>query len=77
MMDPASQPRKPIEVLLYLAGIPCLVEGVQAGKSRLWNRIRSSRTGTELPPELLGLKGWHEVRLRAEAEVRGGPSLML
>ncbi|MFN7971714.1 MAG: hypothetical protein U0166_05125 [Acidobacteriota bacterium] len=64
-----------MSVDVRLGGIPCRVEGFElagpGGVHRVWDRISSPRTGMLLPPELLGLPGWLDVELRAEAEYRG------
>lgn len=62
---------QPVTVLLTIGRVPCVVEGTTHGTGRAWYTIRSPRTGMELPPELLGLSGWLDVELRAEAAYRG------
>lgn len=69
-----------VEVALDLGGIPCLVTGLELpdsklperrGIRRLWHTIRGRKSGMFFAPEWLGLKGWLDVELRAEAEYRG------
>lgn len=70
-----------MEVEVILAGIPCVVSGVEIrdeqaaptrnGIRRLWHTIRGARSGMFFAPEWLGLRGWLDVELRAEAEFRG------
>jgi len=58
-----------IVVEARIADIDCRIEGEQRGASRCWHTVRSARTGMLYPPELLGLQGWLDVELRAEAEL--------
>lgn len=71
---------KYVEVAVHLAGIPCLVSGIEyrdkasprpEGIRRLWHTVRGQRSGMFFAPEWLGLRGWLDVELRAEAEYRG------
>lgn len=82
----AARPRpraQPVEVRVTLAGIPCVVTGVEIrdptaaperrGLRRLWHTIRGSKSGMLFAPEWLGFKGWLDIELRAEAEYRRDP----
>ena len=75
-----KQKIRKVEVQVALAGIPCVVSGIEmsdpqaapsrGGIRRLWHTIRGHRSGMLFAPEWLGLQGWLDVELRAEAEYR-------
>lgn len=77
---PRTEELRRVEVAVTLCGIPCIVSGVELedpeaaperrGIRRLWHTIRGRRSGMFFAPEWLGLRGWLDVELRAEAEYR-------